>query len=291
VYQAVACGDQHTAALRSDGLILAWGSNAYQQCSVPVLPAGLSYTGVAAGSYHTLALRSDGAVLAFGDDSLGQCTVPVPPAGYVYKQVEAGDVFSLAIRSDGRVVAWGANNYGQCNIPPHPAGFACVDLAAGEGHVFALYEVRPASTYCTAKPNSLGCVPTISSLGTPSATAGSGFTLAGYSVRNNKSGLLIYGVNGPAASPFQGGTLCVSSPIKRTGGQNSAGSSPPVNDCTGSYIIDMNAFAVSAGPPVPLPALRVAGTVVNCQFWGRDPGFPSPNNTTLSDALVYSVGP
>jgi hypothetical protein len=149
----------------------------------------------------------------------------------------------------------------------------------------------PAQTvYCTAKVNSLGCTPSIGAAGTPSATAGSGFTVSATNVLNNKSGLLFYSTTGQAATPFTGGTLCVKSPIKRTAGLSSGGNPPP-NDCSGIFAIDMNAFAVSPGPPTPLPALTVPGTVVNCQFWGRDPGFAAPNNTTLSNGLQYTVCP
>jgi hypothetical protein len=147
------------------------------------------------------------------------------------------------------------------------------------------------TTYCTAKINSLGCTPSIGSTGAASATLTSGFVIKGTSVRNNKNGLLFYGVTGRATTPFQGGTLCVNSPIKRTGSVNSGGNPLPANDCSGVYSMDMNAFAHSSGPPIPLPALIIAGTVVNCQWWGRDPGFPAPNNTTLTNGLEYTVCP
>jgi hypothetical protein len=151
--------------------------------------------------------------------------------------------------------------------------------------------VGVASTYCTAKLNSLGCLPAMSFSGAQSAASTSGFTLSASNVRNQKSGLLFYGVNGRAASAFQGGTLCVNAPIKRTPGTSSAGSALPASDCTGVYSIDMNAFATGNLGGSPLPELTLPGSTVDCQFWGRDPGFGAPNNTTLSDADAYLVAP
>ena len=147
-------------------------------------------------------------------------------------------------------------------------------------------------TYCVAKSNALGCVPAIGSLGVASATATSGHPVRSINNRNNKNGLLFYGVNGQANTPYQGGTLCVKTPIKRTPSTNSGGTPAPANDCTGVYSLDMNAFAQGLIPGgTPLAALTVPGTVVDCQWWGRDPGFPAPNNTSLSDGLEYVVGP
>ena len=74
----------HTVARRSDGSVIAFGSNTNGQCNVPALPAGLTYVEIAAGAYHTVARRSDGSVVAWGLNGDGECNVPPLPAGLTY---------------------------------------------------------------------------------------------------------------------------------------------------------------------------------------------------------------
>jgi hypothetical protein len=223
----------------------------------------------------------------------------------------AGASASLPV-TDAGFYTWGstaqmvADVQGWLNNPSTSFGWAVIgnEASAGTAKKFDTKEnpnpgVQPVLTidftppapvvYCTAKVNSLGCVPAIGSTGTASATATSGFVVTGSNVRNNKSGILFYGTTGPAATPFSGGTLCVKAPVKRTPATSSGGTPAPANDCSGVYAIDMNAYARGLLGGVPLPALSVMGTVVNCQWWGRDPGFPAPNNTTLTDGLQYVV--
>ncbi len=150
--------------------------------------------------------------------------------------------------------------------------------------------LSPAISYCTAKLNSLGCTPQIYGVGNSSATSGSGFAVNVTNVLNNKPGLMIYTDGGQAAVPFTGGTLCIAPPIKRSVPLNSNGNVGPT-DCSGLYSIDMNAFAVGALGGTPAPFLTAPGVVVCAQAWGRDNGFAPPDNTTLSDGLLFTVGP
>jgi hypothetical protein len=144
--------------------------------------------------------------------------------------------------------------------------------------------------YCSGKINALGCAPMIGCSGTPSASAASGFTVIAALVRNNKPGLMFYGPNGPQSAPFQNGTLCVQTPVNRAI-LSSSGGTAAGDDCSGVYSLDLNAFARGALGGSPSPLLSIAGTRINCQWWGRDPGFAPPNNTTLSDGLQIWIGP
>ncbi len=163
------------------------------------------------------------------------------------------------------------------------------NLVAGMATVYTF--VPEPVTYCTGKLNSMSCMPAMDMRGIPSGSALSGFQILCTEVMNNEAGLLLYGTNGRANLPFSGGTLCMTAPLKRTVGLNSSGTPPPAVDCSGVFSLDMSGFAAGLLGGTPSPALRIAGTTVQCQWWGRDPGFPPPFNTTLSNALEFVVCP
>jgi hypothetical protein len=154
--------------------------------------------------------------------------------------------------------------------------------ATGSVYMFDITSLAQPQTYCTAKLNSLGCLPAITSSGVPSATNPNSFAIGVSNVLNKKSGLLLYSTTGAANIPFQGGTLCLATPLKRTPAQNSGGNSGSP-DCSGSYSFDFNAFTQSHVNPSLLPGVQVWA-----QFYSRDPG--DPFTVGLSDAVTFTIG-
>jgi Matrixin len=138
--------------------------------------------------------------------------------------------------------------------------------------------------YCTAQTNSLGCLSAISSSGSPSASAGSGFVIEASNLRNVVPGIFFYGKTGPTGMPMLGGFLCASPPLVRTPGQSSGGTLPPTLDCTGQLSIDFNAWIAAGSDPG-----LVAGQNVFVQAWSRDPAHPSGSN--LTNAVGFMVCP
>lgn len=280
-------------ALRSDGAIAAWGGdNLYGEHNPPAAPQGTSYTQVRAAAYHGLALRSDGNVVMWGASGGALGSVPPLPAGTTYVAIAANHTTSAALRSDGVLRVWGESSEGQAIVPALAVGERFAQVSVGAGRIVAVVE-QAWTRYCAAKVNSLGCTPAIGAFGSPSASLASGFTVIGSAVRNDKLGLLFYTVNGArTATPFQCGTLCIgSSNLRRAPLQSSGGAPAPADDCSGVHVLDLNAFGAGALGGSPDPGLRQAGSVVRAQWWGRDPGFPPPCSTTLTDALEVTLAP
>jgi hypothetical protein len=159
---------------------------------------------------------------------------------------------------------------------PHDVFLAIVDFGGAPGGT------------CPPQIDSLGCAPRLAYTGMPSASGGS-FVVTVDRLRNQREGLLLHGFSGGAAIPFQGATLCVRPPLRRTPSASSGGSPAPADDCTGSFAIDVNEFARGTLGGNPAPELLVPGTLVHAQHWSRSPGAAPANG--LSGGLRFTVLP
>ncbi|MCE9594397.1 MAG: hypothetical protein K8S98_09395 [Planctomycetes bacterium] len=145
----------------------------------------------------------------------------------------------------------------------------------------ATYAATP-TVYCTPKINSKGCAPSVSSSGTASLSGPDDFVLTTTSLLNKKNGSYIWSY-APKATPFAGGTLCIKLPLVR-GTQLNTGGNPTGLDCSGSLVWPFTQ-SYMAQKNVP------AGAVIYAQAWARDSGFAAPNNSQLSNAIVFGVAP
>ncbi len=98
---AVSTGNGCIFGLKANGTVIAVGNNLDEQCEVS---NWTNIVAVSAGQWHTVGLRADGTVVAVGSTIDGQCSV----SGWRdIVAVSAGSDFTAGLRSDGTVVATG----------------------------------------------------------------------------------------------------------------------------------------------------------------------------------------
>jgi uncharacterized repeat protein (TIGR01451 family) len=130
-WASVSAGDLHTAAIKSDGTLWAWGWNnngqlgdgtTTQRTSPNQVGASTDWLSVSAGGDHVIAVKSDGTLWAWGwnirgqlgDGTTTQRTSPIQVgASTDWASVSASQNHSSAIKSDGTLWAWGWNVYGE----------------------------------------------------------------------------------------------------------------------------------------------------------------------------------
>jgi alpha-tubulin suppressor-like RCC1 family protein len=163
---SVAPGQRFTAALTTDGTVLAWGNNYYAQlgtgshdeethpipAAVP-LADDVRVVQLDAGNSHVIALTDDGRVFSWGSrQPIHEVTMP---SGTQVRSVAAGGSgFDFALTTTGQVLAWGQNGFGQLGdgsvdtrdtpVAVHlPAGAPVTALAASPWHVLAATAAFP----------------------------------------------------------------------------------------------------------------------------------------------------
>jgi lysyl endopeptidase len=121
----------------------------------------------------------------------------------------------------------------------------------------------PVSTYCTAKTNSLGNKPQITSGGAPSLALND-FVVECVGGIPQSNSILFYGA-GQASIPFAGGRLCATPPYHRE----------PMKTFDALGCVQYS---------IPVTA-QMVGAARFYQFWGRDKNHPDGTGILLSNAL------
>jgi len=132
-WQQISCGQNHTAAIKTDGTLWCWGLNTFgrlgdntttsRSSPVQTVAFGTNWKQVSCGYKHTAGIKTDGTLWLWGSNSSGQLgdntitnrssPVQATTFGSNWKQVSGGADYTGSIKSDGTLWCWGSNVYGR----------------------------------------------------------------------------------------------------------------------------------------------------------------------------------
>ncbi len=179
-FREVRAGEYHSAGIKEDGTLWAWGNNEYGQlgdgttvnrnAAIQIGTAN-NWSKIVTRGYFTVALKTDGTLWAWGSNSSGQLGDGTKTDRYApvqigtatnWKSIGAGSSNMVALKADGTLWAWGNNNFGQLGdgtttsrLVPTQIGTSTswVSLGTGDNHTFA---IRSNGTLWAWGDNTLG---------------------------------------------------------------------------------------------------------------------------------------
>ena len=129
--KVVAVGYSHSCAIRSDGLVVCWGDNTFNQQQN--VPTSGTFTQVSVGQRHSCAIKTDDTLACWGENTSGYNQLTNIPTG-TFKQLSAGANHTCAIRTDGTLACWGDN----VNKQSEPPTGTFIEVGAGFGFTCAI---------------------------------------------------------------------------------------------------------------------------------------------------------
>jgi Tol biopolymer transport system component len=311
VSPAGAVGNQlsHLPTISADGRFVAFDSSAsnlvpgdmngkpdvfvHDTLTNTTMLASVSSTGVYGNKGSVFAqISGDGRVVAFFSECTNLVAGDTNNAEDVFAHsMVTGTTWRVSVTSSGgQIPTWGSGPAG-IDFSGDAIAFVCQSalVVAGdtnaEDDLFLRYShssCAPIVGYCSPKKNSVGCTPAIGSTGLPSLSGSATFRVTATGVVHEKPGLLILGT-APASKPFANGTLCVALPALRLPAQVAPRKHTPAK-CNGYYSYELDpTFMVAHG--------LSPGLTVYAQFLCRDPGFPPPDDVSLTAGLQFTVCP
>ncbi len=110
---AISARSSQTVGLKADGTVVAVGEGSYGTYDKCAIFDWTDIVAISAGNDHIVGLKADGTVVTTGRNSSGQCDVS---DWTDIVAISAGGWYTVGLKADGTVLAVGDNSYGQCGV-------------------------------------------------------------------------------------------------------------------------------------------------------------------------------